>query len=223
MDLNLILKGQTLEKAKDFPNVVEKSKDYLRIVVDGIPDGFVATAYFRPSWENGKVYNLSMDGNSVVIDEYLTTLPKNPSEYVDYILGVSVVGINANGSRFTTNIVDIILDKTAYSAETENTPEIPQSQYEEVLLQIPSAVENALEVAKESGNFKGEPGEKGDKGDTGERGENGHTPIKGVDYYTAQEKAELVQEIEQAAIGDIDAALDHIIAIQNELIGGGSL
>lgn len=217
MDLNLILKGQTLEKAKDFPNVVEKSKDYLRIVVEGIPDGFVATAYFRPSWENGNVYNLSMDGNSVIIDEYLTTLPENPSEYVDYILGVSVVGVNADGSRFTTNIVDIILDKTAYSVETENTPEIPQSQYEEVLLQIPSAVENALEAAKESGDFKGEPGEKG------ERGEPGYTPIKGVDYYTAQEKAELVQEIEQTAIGDIDAALDHIIAIQNELIGGGSV
>lgn len=168
MDLNLILKGQTLEKAKDFPKVVEKSKDYLRIVVEGIPDGFVATAYFRPSWENGKVYNLSMDRNSVIIDEYLTTLPQNTSEYVDYILGVSVVGVNANGARFTTNIVDIILDKTAYSAETENTPEIPQSQYEEVLLQIPSAVENALEVAKESGDFKGEPGEKGDKGEKGE-------------------------------------------------------
>lgn len=217
MDLKLILKGQTLEKAKDFPKVVEKSKDYLRIVVEGIPDGFVATAYFRPSWENGKVYNLSMDGNSVIIDEYLTTLPQNTSEYVDYILGVSVVGVNADGSRFTTNIVDIILDKTAYSVETENTPEIPQSQYEEVLLQIPSAVENALEVAKESGDFKGEPGEKG------ERGEPGYTPIKGVDYYTAQEKAELVQEIEQTAIGDIDAALYHIIAIQNELIGGGSV
>lgn len=217
MDLNLILKGQTLEKAKDFPKVVEKSKDYLRIVVDGIPDGFVATAYFRPSWENGKAYNLSMDGNSVIIDEYLTTLPENPSEYVDYILGVSVVGVNADGSRFTTNIVDIILDKTAYSVETENTPEIPQSQYEEVLLQIPSAVENALKVAKESGDFKGEPGEKG------ERGEPGYTPIKGVDYYTTEEKAELVQEIEQTAIGDIDAALYRIIAIQNELIGGGSV
>lgn len=55
------------------------------------------------------------------------------------------------------------------------------------------------------------------------KGENGYTPIKGTDYYTPEEKAELVQEIEQTAIGDIDAALDHIIAIQNELIGGGSV
>lgn len=215
MDLNLILKGQTPEKAKDFPKVVEKSKDYLRIVVDGIPDGFVTTAYFRPSWENGKVYNLSMDGNSVTIDEYLTTLPQNTSEYVDYILGVSVVGVNADGSRFTTNIVDIILDKTAYSVETENTPEIPQSQYEAVLLQIPSAVENALEVAKESGDFKGEPGK------NGERGEPGYTPVKGVDYYTEAEKEELIAEIDTSILGEIDAAFDELHAYAQALIGGG--
>ena len=93
--------------------------------------------------------------------------------------------------------------------------------------------DSAYDIAKKNGfegteaewlaSLKGEPGEKGDKGDTGERGENGYTPIKGTDYYTPEEKAELVQEIEQTAIGDVDAALDHIIAIQNELIGGGSL
>ena len=146
MDLNFVLDGQTLKKAKNFPLVVEKSKDFLRIVVDGIPSGYNAVAYFRPSWESGKTYDLVMVGNSVVIDEYLTTLPENSSEYVDYILGVSLAGVNADGNRFTTNIVDIVLDKTAFSTNTENTPEVPKSQIEEILEKIPGMIVGDKEI-----------------------------------------------------------------------------
>ena len=78
-------------------------------------------------------------------------------------------------------------------------------------------------IRDKNGVFQSMLSIKGEKGDKGDKGEPGYTPVKGVDYYTAQEKAELVQEIEQTAIGDIDAALYHIIAIQNELIGGGSV
>lgn len=35
-------------------------------------------------------------------------------------------------------------------------------------------------------------GVKGDKGDKGEAGENGYTPVKGKDYFTDSEKAEIV-------------------------------
>ncbi len=47
----------------------------------------------------------------------------------------------------------------------------------------------------------GTDGAKGDKGDTGERGEkgtdgkDGHTPQKGVDYYTDDDKAEMVSAV----------------------------
>ena len=51
---------------------------------------------------------------------------------------------------------------------------------------------------------------------------NGYTPQAGVDYNTPEEKAELVDEIEKACLGDIDTALDSIIAIQESLIGGES-
>ncbi len=44
----------------------------------------------------------------------------------------------------------------------------------------------ALEEAKESGEFKGD---KGDKGDTGAAG---YTPVKGTDYFTDADKAEMV-------------------------------
>ena len=41
----------------------------------------------------------------------------------------------------------------------------------------------------------GEKGEKGDKGDTGATGAAGYTPVKGTDYFTDEEKDEMVQEV----------------------------
>ena len=52
-------------------------------------------------------------------------------------------------------------------------------------------------------------------------GKNGYTPRKGVDYYTENEKQELTSFVKQTVVGDIDRALDRIIAIQESLIGGG--
>lgn len=51
-------------------------------------------------------------------------------------------------------------------------------------------------------------------------GTDGYTPQKGVDYFTEAEKQEIIQEIELNVTGDIETALDNIIAIQESLIGG---
>ena len=51
---------------------------------------------------------------------------------------------------------------------------------EEVAAAIETAVNTALEQAKESGEFDGE---------------NGHTPQKGIDYWTADDKAEIVNDV----------------------------
>lgn len=88
---------------------------------------------------------------------------------------------------------------------------------------------------------KGDPGEKGEKGDPGEPGKDGKdgvdgqpgsngkdgadgkTPVKGVDYFTPDEKAEMVREVTEevsGVLGDIEAALDGIIATQTSYIGG---
>lgn len=45
---------------------------------------------------------------------------------------------------------------------------------------------------------RGEKGEQGDKGDKGEKGTDGKTPIKGTDYWTASDKAEIVAEVTAA-------------------------
>lgn len=55
--------------------------------------------------------------------------------------------------------------------------------------QLNTAVNSALQTAKESGDFKGDPGQPGTPG------EDGHTPEKGVDYWTEQDKAEMVNDV----------------------------
>lgn len=81
---------------------------------------------------------------------------------------------------------------------------------------LQSAVDGALLQAKESGEFDGPKGDKGDKGDKGEpgakgdtgekgdtgpegpkgdQGDPGYTPVKGTDYWTASDKAEMVASV----------------------------
>ena len=50
-----------------------------------------------------------------------------------------------------------------------------------------------------------------------------YIPQKGVDYYTEAEKQEIIQEIKLNVTGDIETALDDIIAIQNSLMGGDTV
>jgi len=47
-------------------------------------------------------------------------------------------------------------------------------------------------------------GPKGDKGDKGDQGDNGYTPVKGTDYFTTDEKDELVDEV----LGRMDVVED---------------
>lgn len=42
--------------------------------------------------------------------------------------------------------------------------------------------------------IQGEKGDKGDKGDTGAAGADGYTPVRGTDYWTAADKAEIVND-----------------------------
>ena len=43
--------------------------------------------------------------------------------------------------------------------------------------------------------YNGNKGSKGDKGDTGSQGAAGYTPVKGTDYFTASDKAEMVNSV----------------------------
>lgn len=47
-------------------------------------------------------------------------------------------------------------------------------------------------------------------------------PKKGVDYYTDAEKDEWIRDVRVGAFGDIEAAIDGVLAMQESWIGGGA-
>lgn len=133
------------------------------------------------------------------------------------------------------------ISKERLLAEIENSAFIKNMTKD-----VNDAVQNAndvasdLETKRDSGYFNGKdgidgkdgaPGEKGDVGPQGPRGEqgdagqngedgkDGYTPRRGIDYWTPEDVAEINRYID-SKFGDVENALDSIIAIQNELIGG---
>lgn len=85
------------------------------------------------------------------------------------------------------------------------------------------AVKNGFEgtEAEWLASLKGDKGDKGDTGEKGDDGEAGYVPVKGVDYYTEADKAELIAEIDTAMLGDIETALDELHAYAQALVNGG--
>ena len=97
--------------------------------------------------------------------------------------------------------------------------------------ELPAAVNNALAQAKASGEFDGTDGAngkdgtsathswsgttltitsasgtssadlKGEKGDTGAAGKDGHSPVRGTDYWTDVDKAEIKSYVDEAILG----------------------
>lgn len=59
------------------------------------------------------------------------------------------------------------------------------------------ALEHGFEGTEEEwlASLKGDPGEQGPQGEPGAAGEPGHTPEKGVDYFTEEDKAEMVAAV----------------------------
>ena len=144
------LVGQKLVKGRDFPkSVADGSKDSVVIKVDGVPDGCIAKGYFKLSWETGKVYDLTFNGDELVVDEYIVTLPAHANnKYVDYKFSFSVAIWEGDVERLTTNPVEIIVEKSNYSDTTTNTPDIPENQYDEILSVASVAVSTANEAKK---------------------------------------------------------------------------
>ncbi len=64
---------------------------------------------------------------------------------------------------------------------------------------------------------------KGEKGDKGEKGADGYTPVKGTDYFTAEDKAEIINEI--SASGGTSGGDDswELISNSDKVIEGANL
>ena len=137
------LVGQKLVKGRDFPkSVADGSKDSVVIKVGGIPDGCIAKGYFKLSWESNATYDLTFNGDELVVDEYIVTLPTHANnKYIDYKFSFSVAIWENDVERLTTNPVEIVVEKSNYTDETTNTPDIPESQYSELANKVAGVVD----------------------------------------------------------------------------------
>ena len=148
---------------------------------------------------------------------------------------------------FLVEIPNILLQKAGnyrvYAYHQDSTIDVMQFEvkprpkpanyiYEETeLVTINSLVAAALEDAKASGAFKGDAGpigpagKNGLDGKDGQPGKDGKDGKDGTDYIlTEQDRKEIANTVKsdlEYILGDINTALDRILEIQDELIGGG--
>lgn len=163
-------------------------------------DGFIKTALFYRDTDN--IYYAVLDDNDTCI------LPWEVYAE-DGTFYFSVIG-EREDTRRTSTVVRYKVGKGVVNEEmmpSDPTPEV----YDQIIAivnenkAVTKAFITDMEEKVESGYFDGK---------------DGYAPVRGTDYWTEKDKAEVVREAKEGAIGDIETALDGILAIQSELIGG---
>ena len=174
MELQFSIKHQNLIRT-DTSRVVEKSRNYLYAVFNFSEEwtGVIKTASFRHDKD------VSYD---VILNESETC--KVPWEVIrEGQIHVSVYG----GDLITTNIAVIDVEQSGY-AEGEEPGEPTPDVYTQILKIIETG-----EIQGTAGpeGPQGPRGDRGEAGAKGDPGDNGITPVKGVDYFTEEDLADL--------------------------------
>ena len=122
--------------------------------------------------------------------------------------GLDAITIPVNG--FYSFSVDENGDLWVHYPDVQNPPEVELNENGELILNLGENL-SSYNVGKVKGI-------KGDTGERGEKGENGYTPIRGTDYWTEADKAEIKGYVNDE-IGDMETTLNTGIATQNTLSG----
>lgn len=184
----------------------------MMLYANGVPwqipeDAFVAMRYRKPDGTRGYYDTLpdgtsacSMAGNaiSVVLAPQMLTVAGTVEAQLEVTRGEEVLGV-----------FSFFLSVAANPAAGVQTSE----DYVNWLDWMKSELDGRVTEVIQSGDFTGPAGPQGPKGDPGEqgpigatgpagpvgaRGENGvdgYTPVKGVDYFTAGDKQEIVEQV----------------------------
>jgi hypothetical protein len=139
-------------------------------------------------------------GNAVnIFDAYLEDLQKaiESAEPIELaVVNEAVCWKRENATEWTTlvNLADLIGPK-GDKGDTGETG--PQGEKGDTGAKGDKGDKGATGAKGDKGDKgdRGATGAKGDKGDTGPAGADGHTPVKGTDYWTAADKAEIVQDV----------------------------
>ena len=192
MVLKFDVKNQMIERTDNFKAVAD-SRNYLK-----------ATFSFSEEWENEitaifgngeSYYNVILTDNACVVPWEVIKAP---------FFSVSVVC----GDRITANTVRVEVERSGYlkgKTPAEPTPDVYAQILNSAKPPYIGGNGNWYVWSLEEGGYidtgikaEGQRGEQGEKGSTGE---DGYTPIRGVDYWTDEDKAEIKSYVDEAILG----------------------
>ena len=192
--ITAFIEGQWLHPLKNIC-IVSDTIDYLTAqFCFSTADWSAMTNKFAHFSKGDEVYDVELINNRIEKDAHLNL---SAGEWSLWLHGIrSVDGETAE--RITTNIITFNVSPTGMTDTDNAFPSVAPDMVEQIYASlegvaaeavneaIPSAVEAALAQAKASGEFDGKDGKDGI---------NGKTPVKGEDYFTDADKAELVEEV----------------------------
>lgn len=182
--INGFVKGQSLKLMH--PLTVADTVDYLEAKFyfqSAEWNGLAKWAHFR---QGDKVYDVMLKNGRIERTDHLNLSAGNWDVYLH--------GNGEGGVRVTTELQRIRVAPTGV-LEGELLPEVPLSTAEQISAVAASALELAQSVRHDA--------------DSGAL--DGHTPERGVDYWTAADRADVVDEARQGtldAIGEVIAAAE---------------
>ena len=129
-------------------------------------------------------------------------------------LQIGVYGSNPDGSLVIPTVwvsAGTIQPGADPEADPGMAPALPMWKQNELIAKEAMEVARSVRQDADAGAFAGPQGPQGIPG---------NTPVKGVDYWTQADRLQILQEVENSAVGDMEQALDYILSIQNTLTGG---
>ena len=172
-------------------------RKFQAVITDGgtayaIPSGTSLSVWYSGASGEGNYSHIGLDDDFLQSRSAFTVSGNTVTvELVAQMLAcagggtLSLVMNGADGTQIATWNIPYFVEKIP-GANSEGATQYYTAYAEVAMKEMSSALINALEYAKASGEFDGPQGEKGDKG---------NTPEKGVDYWTETDKQEIVDDV----------------------------
>lgn len=157
-----------------------------------------------------------------VRDNYVEVPNKLLTVEGNLIVTIKLVDEN---SETTQRVVKIKIKKGA-----DIDGKIPEENQKTFIQQIQETMDSAKQIAQsirddaDKGKFKGEPGVQGIQGERGPQGipgTDGHTPVKGIDYFTEEDKEKISNVSAEKVTEEIQVELDNKVPTTRKVAGKG--
>lgn len=186
----------------------------------GLPVAFT----FDEDWEELEKIAVFRAGGRILscpLEQDRCQVPWEIMEQGGCTLHAGAYGCNDDGTMAIPTVwaqVGVIQPGADPEADPGRDPQLPQWQQTRKIAEQAAAVAESVRADADKGCFDGPQGA---PGPAGADGKDGCTPVRGVDYWTQADREALLAEVADKVTGDVEAALDEIIAIQEALMGGG--